>query len=172
MDGLSSADPIVRIVTLEEAMNSTDTNLRRLALNTALGSGDTLLRSAALDLVFAVKPSYIIQITASSETNSAQTVLENSGGNIDMNITEYVAETGDFNVYSSRSRVRNGEYVKYAGNFSGDRVSFSINLGQIVSSGVTDCRITSYLAEGSTVLSGDMMCGDREGYSVEIDVVR
>ena len=50
IDGLNSADPVTRLITLEEALATNDKNLKRIAIQSAMANADANLRSAAIEL--------------------------------------------------------------------------------------------------------------------------
>ena len=176
IDGLNSADPVTRLITLEEALATDDKNLKRIAIQSAMANADATLRSAAIEGVFASKKTYTIDIKSAQQENRAY-VLEKSGGQIDLKIENFEPSSGDFLGYSSfsyREGIPNTNKRRpqaHAGNFSGDRLTFKINIYELVHS---VCSGTLQASEGSSVLAGSMTCdGGRDGvYKIEIDILR
>lgn len=176
IDGLNSADPVTRLITLEEALATNDKNLKRIAIQSAMANADANLRSAAIEGVFGSKQSYTIDIKSSREENRSY-LLDKSGGQIDLRIVNYKPETGDFLGYSSYSFMESvsGSTKRrpkaFGGNFSGDRLNFKIDTYNLHRS---TCTGTLEASEGSSVLSGNMTCdGGGDGvYKIEIDILR
>lgn len=176
IDGLNSADPVTRLITLEDAIATKDKNLKRIAIQTAMANADPTLRSAAIEGVFASKKTFTMDIKSAQQENRAF-VLTKSGGQIDMKITNFESSSGDFLGYSSFSDQENIPNTNkrrpktYVGNFSGDRLTFKIDIRQLHP---TTCIGTLQANEGSSLLTGNMSCdGGSDGvYKIEIDVLR
>jgi len=174
IDGLNSADPVTRLITLEEALATNDKNLKRIAIQSAMANADTNLRSAAIEGVFATKSAYTIDIKSAQQENRSS-VLTKSGGQIDLRIEKFDSNTGDFLGYSSfsyREKIPNTNKRRpqaFRGNFSGDRLNFKINISDLLR---TDCTGTLEAREGSSILSGNMTCAGYGVYEIEIDILR
>jgi len=177
IDGLNSADPVTRLITLEEALATKDKNITRIAIQTAMANADTTLRSAAIEGVFATKKVFTIDIKSAQDQKRAY-VLEKSGGRVDLKIANFNQQTGDFFGYSSFSYQENIPNTNgkrrpkaYPGNFSGDRLTFTVNLYDLISG---NCVGVVEANEGSSLLTGSMSCrgGTYGVYKIEIDILR
>ncbi len=175
IDGLNSADPVTRLITLEEALATNDKNLKRIAIQSAMANADANLRSAAIEGVFATKSAYTIDIKSAQQENRSS-ILTKSGGQIDLRIEKFDSNTGDFLGYSSfsyREKIPNTNKRRpqaFRGNFSGDRLNFKVSIYNLIQS---DCTGTLEANEGSSILSGNMTCSRNQGvYKIEIDILR
>lgn len=179
-DNLNSIDPIKRVVALEEAMAAKDPLLRAIAIRTAMASSDVTLRSVALSETIKTKSTLILKITGFKDDGDSNSryLIEHTPGSLDLVISDLNAETGDFYVHSSFSSLRsekNGkmEPRKEPANFSGDRLSFTLNIGNVLSTYDDHvCRGTTHLKEGSSLLTGTMNCLGYGNYDIEIDLQR
>lgn len=179
IDGLNSADPVTRIITLEEAISSNDKAIMRIAIQTAISSSDTTLRTMAVEGILSTKNSLTIELI-SYQDDRARYILDRSGGQIDLKIVDYDKNSGDFLTYSSFSAIRNipnsskrGPLTNSA-NFSGDRLSFTVNVGEIATTFSKNCVGIAQANDGSSVMSGQMSCdgGTNGVFGIEIDVLR
>jgi len=174
IDGLNSADPVTRLITLEEALATNDKNVKRIAIQSAMANADANLRSAAIEGVFSSKNAYTIDIKSAQEENRSF-VLTESGGQIDLRIEKFNTNTGDFLGYSSfsyREKIPNTNKRRpraFRGNFSGDRLNFKISIYDLIN---RECTGTLEANEGSSILSGNMTCGNSGVYKIEIDILR
>lgn len=176
IDGLNSADPVTRLITLEEALAANDKNLKRIAIQSAMANADANLRSAAIEGVFASKSAYTIDIKSAQNENRSY-ILTNSGGQIDIRIEQFDSNTGDFLGYSSfsyKEKIPNSTRRQpraHKGNFSGDRLTFKLDINELHNS---TCSGTLQSNEGSSLLTGNMTCdrGSDGVYKIEIDILR
>ena len=182
VEGLNSADPVTRIITFEDAMATKDKNIQRIALQTAFASSDLALRSAAMEGVMANKSALLIKIKTYAEENRRH-VLKATEGQLNLRIAEFDAASGNFLTYSNvsyRERVPNSSRnarrpIVHAGNFSGDRISFEVNIGGGGGGSNSEtCVGAASLGESGSVLTGTMSCsgGGRGRYGIEIDLLR
>ena len=170
VDGLSSPDPVTRLVTLEEAMASKDKNLQRIAISTALASSDQSLRTAAVEAAFAAKRSFIVEFTGLARGSTDEVYWQRSGGLIEVRIDKFDSATGDFLAYSPVSfKSRDGVYTASKGNLSGDRLSFDVSVSELSSGNW--CRGAVSAKLGETVMVGTMNCNNL-GYTIKVDLLR
>lgn len=162
IEGLNSADPVTRIITFEEAMARGDKNLERIALQKAFTSSDVTLRSTALETVMSTKTTFVMEVATQSNTVQSEQFMASTGGAINVQITDFDKATGDFFMHSNLSRrdrdreTREYSLRRHKANFSGDRISFEINLG---SSDLDDtCKGTATLGPSGSALVGTMSC--------------
>ena len=172
IDGLNSPDPVTRLVTLEEAMGSDDANLKRMAIGTALSSSDQTLRASAMSAALSEKPSFVVEITGTSEgrKHHISTILNGTGGRIEASIVQFDRSTGAFLLTSSHSRHdEDGSHIT-RGAVSGDRISFDINIRNIHPSSKGYCRGSVRARDDTSVLIGRMSCANVP-FSIEIDLL-
>lgn len=180
IDGLNSADPIKRMITLEEAMTTNDGVIRAIATKTAMASSDVTLRSLALAEVFKTKSTLILKLTGFKDDgeNDHGHLMDHTPGTLDLVIRDFDAASGDFKVYSSFSRNTFNEKRQEVpdalpANLAGDRVSFTLNVGEVYSVPPDSiCRGTAHLKDGTPILSGTMNCARYGNYDIEIELLR
>ena len=127
--------------------------------------------------VMANKSALVIKIN-SYPTERGREFVESNGPYIDMSITNFDPQTGNFLVHSSLSDLqqvegsRTRQPRKKMANFSGDRLSFALNTGARNDSSV--CSGAATLGDAGSILSGTMSCPhSRTGaYGIEIDLLR
>lgn len=175
VDALNSANPLVRLATLEEVFASGDNNLKRIAMQTAMESSDETLKLAAVEEAIANKNSLQVKITTFDKDKS-QNILEATGGEFEVRILDFDKSTGIFKAYSSYSiRDNSGNKITREGSFSGDRISFTVNMQVAYNNSTAGwCQGAASLKSGTTVLTGTMSCGGGKlgTYGIEIDILR
>lgn len=175
VDALNSANPLVRMATLEEVFDSKDNNLKRIALQTALESSDQALQSAAVEAAIATKKSMVLRITSYTDQHEHR-LIKATGGNVKLGIHNFDKLSGDFMITSDltdRYAVeKRGKPGATAGSYYGDRLSFTFFITTIGADAT--CMGTATLKQGTSLLEGAMSCGNGAfgGYGFEIDVLR
>ncbi len=180
VDGLNSADSVKRMITLEEAMATKDPIIRSIAVKTAMASSDITLRSMVLGEVLKTKSTLLMKVTgfADDGNNDHRHIVDKTSGTIDLVIQSFEPVSGDFEIYSSISSTYQNAQGKWVprplpANFSGDRLSFTLNVGKLQGTGsMQTCRGTLYLKEGTSRLDGKMNCDRYGNYDIEIDLLR
>ena len=177
-EGLNSADPITRLVTLEEAVASGDSNVRRLALQTAFQSSDPVLQGAAVEQAFASKNSLLAKIVLTNEHKPDGIARKLLGGQLEIFVENYMPNTGTFVTWSNFSRWSDEDgrrrYTVHPGTFSGTRISFVVDVQNVRIRGEDKvCRGSVTSQKGSAVLIGSMACdfGSRASYDISIDLL-
>jgi hypothetical protein len=169
VDALNSADPAVRLATLEEAAASKDQNLRRIALTTAFASSDSILRGAALTAAVSTAATFIVDL-AKNDGEKKNRIYELMLGSFEVRITEFDELHNTFFTHTSYSYIdnKNKPLAKPAA-VSGDRLSFTVDTFKI--SG--DCKGVARLEGNTGKLVGTMACSyDSETYKISIDILQ
>lgn len=175
VDGLNSADPVVRFATLEEAIGGEDTNLKNLAIQTALSSDDSLLRSTALSGVFAGKKSFVVQVApVDGDNNHAIFANDVIANRLEVFIKDFDPSNGSFLARSPwtywRAQDNKRIYVWENGVFDGERVSFMVDMNKLDGNNDAPCRGSAQATAGSKLLTGKMAC-EQGSYDIEIDIL-
>lgn len=175
VDGLSSANPVIRLATLEEAIAGGDANLRNLAIQTALASDDPLLRSTALSGLFKNKRSFIVRVPViDGDNRHAEFANDVIANRLEVFVANYDEADGSFKARSqwSRREEQNNQwsYRWEDGVFDGERVSFKVDMDQLSASFDGPCQGSAEGSSGSLVLTGQMACY-QGSYPIEIDLL-
>jgi hypothetical protein len=172
MDGLSDPNPVVRIVTLDQAMASSRPIVRQKALELSLKSSDFDLRLVALESVFKTKKTFNIQLSPNGK--SRDLIMENTKGFLNLQISGFDPKSGDFMAYSTESTVRNVANERVIevrqGNLSGDRISFDLNYDPLNLSSEA-CSAVAQLSGDTGTLVGQFKCDELEN-PMTIDLLR
>ena len=173
VDGQNTANPVERIVAFEEAFEKGDATIRRIALDTAFSGSDLTLHSVAVEQLLSTKSSYMIRIIEPLE-GSSDTFEKYSAGSFDYRVVNFDLGSGDFLVYSTHSTLdkKTNQREAHSGNFSGDRMVFSVSVGDMYANGRLVCHVEMSLSEKPGVMAGTMTCGNHGNYRVETDLRR
>lgn len=162
-EGLNSPNPALRVATLEEAMAGDDRTLKQFALQQAFASNDMILRSVATQELFRQNPTVIIELLALQPNGNSRNdergseFLNASGGTIDLIVSNFDPNSGDFTGTSSYSYVfANGEIRSYIGNVSGDRFSFKVDINEVYSG--SECYGVLRSSDEGGVFEGNVNC--------------
>lgn len=168
IDGLSSPDPIARLVAFDEGVSSSKSIVRQKAIELALTSSDADLRTLAVENVLATKSTHILTIEPNGETNDH--AFELTAGSVDFKLLNFDQATGDFLAASSGTPINGDVLQTRPGNWSAGRLSFGLNLGA-TSFRLDDCNVMTQLHETNTELVGVMRC-TRLTNNVRIDLLK
>ncbi len=119
IDGLNDPDPIIRLVTFEEAVSSGDATLKRVAMRTAIQSSDTDLRAVALRGAFTGVEIVSFSLSLSNKVEAAWEATNGDQKAINKFI-DYFGYPIDFtNKYSHHLIILVEKYDYPTGNFEG-----------------------------------------------------
>ena len=187
-DGLNDPDPIIRIVTYEEAVKSENATIRRVALRTALQSNDADLRSLALRGAFAGRETVVFKL-APSEAYAA--ALEAAGDNekkrqaatkqfryhqqlgaayswtLPLHIEEYDYDKGTIAGACMTKMSSPEDRWKFSGTIAGDEIALTLSC---YTGGYSACNLAAELGEGGT-LEGRLSCANNSRAKATLDLL-
>lgn len=175
IEGLNDPDPIVRLVTFEEAVGSGDATVQRIALRTALESTDSDLRALALRGAFANRKHVTFQLSRTDEHEQAldaagdneqklekvrkayqsnEGLLQQYSGVLPIQIQSYDYQSGTISGICMTDLSEPDERYAVTGNIAGDEVSLTATCH---ASSYSNCTLTAELGDSGT-LEGAYSC--------------
>lgn len=176
-DGLNSANPVIRLVTLEEALVLEDENLRDLAIQTALSSNDKVLKNISLKEILKNKSSLLVVLDDYEKFQPDGFAKKILGSQLEIYLSNFNTKNGQFNTHTPLSdyNTRNGKrvYALETGVYSGERISFKVNIQDafVVGRSTGFCSGAAKFQEGTLKMKGTMNCANRHTYNISIDIL-